>query len=108
MSKPFDAVGKDLIEAAPAAWLAILGQPRPDDKVWVIDADLSSTVTTATDKVLHVDDPEPWLILAELHSYCDPDLPLTLLKRHALLADRHRKPVSCVVVLLRPGRTRPR
>ena len=54
-----------------------------------------------------MDDPGPWLILAELHSYCDPDLPLTLLKRHALLVNRHRKPASCVVVLLRPEANSP-
>ena len=57
MTKPFDAVGKDMIEAAPAGWAAVFGQPRPEHRVWAIDADLSATVTTAADKVIYVDDP---------------------------------------------------
>jgi hypothetical protein len=102
MSKPFDAVGKDAFELAPAGWVAIFGQPRAEDQVWLIDADLSAAVTTATDKVFHVNDPVPWLILAEIQSSWDGDLPYDMLRRYAMLVHRHRKPVSCVVVLLRP------
>jgi hypothetical protein len=102
MATPFDAAGKDLIEFAPADWLAHFGQPRPPELVRVIDADLSATVTTATDKVIRVDDPEPWLVLIELQSAWDGDLAFDLLRRYALLRHRHRLPVSCAVVLLRP------
>jgi hypothetical protein len=102
MNKPFDAVGKDAFELAPAGWVAIFGQPRPESQVWLIDADLSGAVTTATDKVFHVNDPEPWLILAEIQSSWDGDLPCDMLRRYAMLKHRHRKTVSCVVVLLRP------
>lgn len=101
MDVSFDALGKDAIEAAPAAWMGVLGQPRPDDRVWLIDADLSATVTTSTDKVIYVDDPAPWLVMAELHTYWDGDLPYDLLRRYALLRHRHRRDVSCVVLLLR-------
>jgi hypothetical protein len=66
MATPFDAAAKDLIEMAPADWLAFLGQPRPPELVRVVDADLSATVSTSTDKVIRVDDPEQWLLLIEL------------------------------------------
>jgi hypothetical protein len=102
MATPFDATGKDLIELGPADWLAFLGQPRPPELVRVIDADLSATVSTSTDKVIRVDDPEPWLVLVELQAAWDGDLPFDLLRRYGLLKHRHRLPVSCVVVLLRP------
>ena len=102
MATPFDAPAKDLIEMAPADWLAFLGQPRPPELVRVIDADLSATVTTSTDKVIRVDDPEPWLLLIELQAAWDGDLPFDLLRRYALLRHRHRLPVSCAIVLLRP------
>jgi hypothetical protein len=102
MATPFDASAKDLIELGPADWLAFLGQPRPPELVHVIDADLSATVSTATDKVIRVDDPEPWLAFIELQAAWDGDLPFNLLRRYALLRHRHRMPVSCVVVLLRP------
>lgn len=103
MATPFDAVGKDLVEFAPDAWLAFLGRPRPADRVRVVDAELSATVSTATDKVIRVDDPDPWLVMIELQANWDGDLPFDLLKRYGLLRDRHRLPVSCVVVLLRPS-----
>ena len=102
MATPFDAAAKDLIEMAPADWLAFLGQPRPPEFVRVIDADLSATVSTSTDKVIRVDDPEPWLLMIELQANWDGDLPFSLHKRYALLRDRHRVPVSCAIVLLRP------
>src|SRR6476646_1060035 len=102
MATPYDAAAKDLIELAPADWLAFLGQPRPPELVRVIDADLSATVTTMTDKVIRVEDPEPWLALIELQAAWDGDLPFDLLRRYALLRHRHRIPVSCVIVLLRP------
>lgn len=102
MATPFDAAAKDLIEMAPADWLAFLGQPRPPELVRVIDADLSATVSTSTDKVIRVDDPEPWLLLIELQAAWDGDLPFDLLRRYALLRHRHRLPVSCAIVLLRP------
>jgi hypothetical protein len=43
-----------LLETAPADWLAFLGHPAPG-RVRLIDADLS-TVTTAADKVLLVEE----------------------------------------------------
>jgi hypothetical protein len=97
----YDPPGKELIEFDPAGWLTFLGEPRPADRVTLIDAELSGTVTTSTDKVIRVDDPEPWLVMAELHTYWDGDLPFKLLVRFAMLRNRHRLPVSMVVVLMR-------
>ncbi|MBO0698273.1 MAG: hypothetical protein J2P46_07770 [Zavarzinella sp.] len=99
----FDAVGKDLVEFSPAGWVTFLDHPRPADRVQVIDADLSATVSTATDKVVRVDDPTPWILMIELQANWDGDLPFDLLRRYALLRHRHRLPVACVVVLLRPS-----
>ena len=101
MATNFDATGKDMFEFEPSDLLILLGQPRPPEIVRMVDADLSATVTTASDKVIYVDDPVPWLVLAELHTYWDKDLPFDLLKRYALLKNRHRRPIACVVVLLR-------
>lgn len=103
MTTPYDATGKDLFELSPDGWLGVMGQPRPADKVRMIDADLSATVSTATDKVILVDDPEPWLVMAELQANWDDDLPFDVLRRFSLLRHRHRLPVSCVIVLMRPS-----
>jgi hypothetical protein len=103
MATPFDASGKDLVELDPAAWLAFLGRPRPPELVSVIDADLSGTVSTATDKVVRVDDPEPWLAMIELQANWDGDLPFDVMRRYALVRHRHRLPTASVVVLLRPS-----
>jgi hypothetical protein len=41
--------------------------------------------------------------MAELQANWDGDLPYDLLRRYSLLRHRHRLPVSCVVVLMRPS-----
>lgn len=99
----FDAVGKDMVEFGPAGWVAFLGRPRPDELVRLIDADLSATVSTATDKIIRVDDPEPWLLMIELQANWDGDLPFDVMRRYALVRHRHRLPTACVIVLLRPS-----
>src|SRR5437667_6184403 len=85
MTTLYDATAKDLFELSPDGWLGVMGQPRPADKVRMIDADLSATVSTATDKVIYVDDPQPWLVMAELQANWDGDLPFDILRRFALL-----------------------
>jgi predicted transposase YdaD len=101
VSKPYDATTKDLLETAPADWLAFLGHPAPG-RVRLIDADLS-TVTTAADKVFLVEEDPPWLLHLELQSGADASLPRRVLKYNVLLAERHGLPVSSSVVLLRAG-----
>ena len=102
MSGEYDSTSKDLLEIGPADLLAWLGQPRPAELVRTIDADVS-TVATAADKVIWVDDPEAWILHVEFVTYWDEDLPLSVLVRNALLRKRHKVPVVSVVILLRPA-----
>ncbi len=107
MDPIYDATGKDLFEIEPAGFVSVLGQDRPQDRVQIIDADLSSTVTTATDKLIRIDDEKPWLVMAELHSYWSGNLPYDLVKRWGLVVHRHRLPTSVAVMLLRPSADAP-
>lgn len=100
MPKPFDATLKELITGYPRDWLARFGLPS-GLPVRLIDTDLS-TVTALADRVLRVEDMEPWLFHVEMQSGRDPGLNLRLLKYGALLADRHKLPVHLLLVLLRP------
>jgi predicted transposase YdaD len=68
MSKPFDATMRKLLELEPAAWLRFLHVPVANpDRVKVIDSNIS-TVTAEADKVLWVDEPEPWIEHVELQA----------------------------------------
>ena len=99
MSKIYDATGKHLLEADPAGWAQFLGIARPRDKVKLIDTDLSA-VTAAADKVIVIEDSEPWILDIEFQSWRDPSLPWQLLKYTALLHDKHKIPVASVLVVL--------
>ncbi len=68
MPKPFDATMRRLIELDRAAWLRFLHIPvaRPEN-VRVIDSNIS-TVTADGDKVLLIDEPEPWIEQIELQA----------------------------------------
>lgn len=99
MSKPFDATTRHLLEAHPESWMEYLHLPRRGT-VHAINADLS-TVTAEADKVLRVDDVEPWLVHVELQAGRDPRLTGRLLRYNVLLNYRHALPVQSVVVLLR-------
>ena len=106
MSQPYDATGKELIEFSPSAWLEFFGIIRPPEIVSVIDADVSS-VTAAADKVIRIDDPEPWLLHIELQSNRNDRLPARMAMYHAILSYRHECPVASVVLLLRPDADSP-
>jgi predicted transposase YdaD len=68
MSKPFDATMRKLLELERAAWLRFLHVPVANpDRVKVIDSNIS-TVTAEVDKVLWVDEPEPWIEHVELQA----------------------------------------
>ncbi len=99
MAKPFDATLKDLIEQYPSDWLAPLGLSATGP-VTVIDADLS-TITTQADKLIRVDDPEPWLLHVDLQAGWDALLDRRALKYNVLAHDRHDLPVHTTLVLLR-------
>ena len=66
MAKPYDSTAKFLVQEYPADWLALAGLV-PVGPVSTIDANLS-TITAEADKVLRVDDPEPWLAHVELQA----------------------------------------
>jgi hypothetical protein len=98
--QPFDPALKDLVETPPEDWLVLAGRPRA--RVRIIDADLS-TVSRAADKVMQVEDAEPYLFYLEFQAGHDAaELPKKLNVRSALLEERHDLPVRTVVVVLRP------
>lgn len=101
MSKPFDAVGKELLQADPAAWTALLGVVRPADRIELVDTDLA-TVSAAADKVLLIKDEPNWLMNVEFLSWCDPEAQRQLLAYSGLLQRRHALAVASVLVLLAP------
>ena len=75
VAKPFDATMRKLFELGPPAWLRFLHVSVSDPgRVRVIDSDLS-TVTVEADKVLWVDEPEPWIEHIELQAGRDIGLP---------------------------------
>jgi predicted transposase YdaD len=102
VSKPFDVSSKTLIETAPGDWLAYLGQPRPPELVTVVDANVS-TATNEADKVIHIADPEAWILHVEFQAQFDSELPRRVLAYNGLLQKRHKIPVATVVILLAPA-----
>jgi hypothetical protein len=66
LSKPCDSTAKDLLEADPPAWLALIGIDPPGP-VRVVDSDLA-TVTASADKVLLVEGPSPFLVHYEFQA----------------------------------------
>jgi len=103
MSKPYDATMRRLIELEPAAWLRFLHVPITDPgRVRVIDSNLS-TVTAEADKVLWVDESEPWIEHVELQAARNIDLPDTVHYYNTSLGRSCKVPVHSTVVLLRPA-----
>jgi hypothetical protein len=69
----YDITAKHLIEGGPRDWLTLAGLPVPADAaaVTAVDADLS-TVASAPDKLIRVDDPSgPYLAHVEFQSGAD-------------------------------------
>ena len=103
MRKPFDATMRKLIEMGPAAWLRFLHVLISDpSRVRVIDSNLS-TVTAEADKVLWVDEPEPWIEHIELQAGRDIGLPERVNYYNTSLTRAHGVPVHSTIVLLRPA-----
>src|SRR5947209_16713626 len=100
MPLQYDATVKELVTTYPADWVTLAGR-RQHSPVEVIDADIS-TVSAASDKVLRVLDPTPWLLHIEFQSSTDAGLAERVHWYNALLRHRHKAPVSSLVVLLRP------
>ena len=101
--KRFDPTMRNLIEMGPPDWVAYLGSPRPDPaRVFAIDSNIS-TVTAEADKVLWVEDPEPWIQHIELQAGRDVNLEGRAHTYSALLHSHHKVPIRTVLVLLRPA-----
>ncbi len=103
---PFDVATKELVWDDPPAVLGRCGITFAGT-VDVIDSDIT-TLTASADKVIHVSDPEPYLVDIELQSYHESSLVRTLWYRQVALDYRHNLPVLTVVVLLRKEANSPR
>jgi predicted transposase YdaD len=97
MSLPFDATLKELVQAHPADWLAMLDE-SPAGPIEILTPDLS-TLTAFTDIVLRTGDS---LLHLDFQSGPDPTLPRRILLYNVLLHDGYGSPVHSVVILLRP------
>ena len=101
--KRFDVTAKEIVWLDPAEFLRGLGvQPRL--RVVVLDSDVT-TMTTAPDMVLQVDD--AYLVTVEIQCRHDADLERTLWYRQVALDFRHGLPVLTLVVLFRKDANMP-
>ena len=99
MPKQYDSASKFLVEEFPNDWLVLAGL-QAQGPVRLIDANLS-TITAEADKVIRVDEADPWLMHIELQSSRDARIASRLFRYNALLDDRHGLPTRSVLVLLR-------
>lgn len=81
LNKRFDAILMHLPEDDRQDWARLAGGSAP---VSVIDADVS-TETAAADKVLRVEEPEPWILHLEFQTSHDGTLGCRLLPDNVLL-----------------------
>ena len=100
MSKPYDATSKFMTEMRPEDWLTFLGLPV--FPVEIIDADLS-TVTTAADKIIKVNDPDdPYCLHLDFQSSYDGQIDLRTLSYNVLAELRLQLRIVSVVIALSP------
>ncbi len=99
MPKPYDAVTKFLFDNFLADWLEFSTR-RASGRVEIIDADLA-TVTADADKVVRVEDSQPWLFHVELQASRDDRLGERLHWYNALLEYKHQLSVHTQLILLR-------
>jgi len=81
LKKRLHAILQHLPEDDPQDWARLAGVSTP---VSVIDADVS-TETAAADKVLRVEEPEPWILHLEFQASHDGTLGCRLLPDNVLL-----------------------
>jgi len=101
MAKAFDATTRQLIEMGPAAWLEYLGIAVPDPaRIRVIDSNLSTIIPEA-DRVIWVEDPEPWIEHLELQAGRDVRFTDRSHLYRVVLESHYQVPVRTTLVLLR-------
>ena len=107
MPSEYDPAVKALVETSPADWLPLVGRPRR--RVSLVNADISSVITGAVDKVLLVHEDPPYVLHLEFQSGHDgAALPGRLKLYNALLEHRHDLLVLSVAIVLRPEADSPR
>jgi len=105
MSKEYDVTMKTLVDLSPSVWPRYLGLPV--DVAMLVDTDESTTIA-ASDKVLMITKPTPFIFHLEFQSSEDAQVSKRLLSCNALLYARHELPV-CTLYSTRakPRHSRP-
>lgn len=106
MAKPYDSGVRVLIEQYLPDWLA-LAQRKPQGPVRVIDSDLS-TITAEADKLIYVEDPQPWILHLEPQANWDGALEKRVSWYNGIVSYKHDCLVHSVIVLLRREADSPR
>src|SRR5438309_10787105 len=99
MDRPFDPTLKTLAELSPADWLPLAGRRRR--RVTILDSDVGTIVSGATDKLFRVHDRPEYLLHLDFEAgHFRSELPLRLRLYNSLFEYRHRRVVLSVPVLL--------
>src|SRR6516164_8002700 len=106
MPKPYDASIKDMLTRRPGDWVPVVSDRVPD-RIEVVDADVSQ-VSAATDKLIRVFDPDPWLLQLEFQSSYLADLDARTHWYNAIIGYAHDLPVVSLIVLLHRRADSPR
>lgn len=100
MPGQFDTTTTYLVEKYPTDWLSFLNLSS-SASVAVINANLLA-VSAEVDKVVRVDDSQPWIAHPEFQTSYDPTMGRRLVRYSAMLHLQHEIPVASVLVVLRP------
>ena len=97
MDRPFDPTLKTLAELSPGDWL-----PLARRRVTIVDSDVGTIVSGATDKLFRVHDHPEYLLHLDFEAgHFRSDLPLRLRLYNSVFEYRHQRVVLSVPVLLR-------
>ena len=106
MNAPFDPTLKTLAELSPADWLPLVKRRRR--RITILDSDLGTIVSGATDKLFRVHDKPEYLLHLDFEAgHFHSDLPFRLRLYNSVFEYRHRRVVLSVPVLLRPAADSP-
>ena len=101
MALVHDSTTKDLIKASPRSWLRFSCHDIAEDcQVQVEDSDVSH-ISAATDAVIQVFDPQPWIAHFDFYSSREPELERKIVGYHGALHRRWGCWIDCTVFLLR-------